>query len=114
MGEEFWEEQLEEAINAGSNIGKGFHEVRQEISYMMVSIYESLGSYSKAYDFLVEQAIGCSWLHLFTVQNIVTMVGYYDRLKSAVYSRFVKNDLSSEDRQEFEKIQEWLDSRSHS
>jgi len=114
MREEFWEEQLEEAINAGSNIGKGFHEVRQEISYMMVSIYESLGSYSKAYDFLVEQAIGCSWLHLFTVQNIVTRVGYYDRLKSAVYSRFVKNDLSSEDRQEFEKIQEWLDSRSHS
>lgn len=111
MGEEFWEEQLEEAINAGSKVGKGFHEVRQEISYAMVSIYESLESYSKAYDFLVEQAIGCPWLHLFTVQNIVARVGYYDRLKSAVYSRFVKNDLSSDNRQEFEQIKNWLDSR---
>ena len=80
----------------------------------MVSIYESLESYSKAYDFLVEQATGCSWLHLFTVQNIVAKVGYYDRLKSAVYSRFVKNDLTSENRQEFEKIRKWLDSKSHS
>lgn len=66
-GEEFWEGQLEKAINAGSRVGKGFHEVRQEISYAMVSIYESLGSYSKAYDFLVEQATSCPWLHLFTV-----------------------------------------------
>ncbi len=114
MGEEFWEEQLEEAINAGSKIGKDFREVRQDISYAMVSIYESLESYSKAYDFLVEQATGCSWLHLFTVQNIVAKVGYYDRLKSAVYSRFVKNDLTSENRQEFEKIRKWLDSKSHS
>lgn len=111
MGEEFWEEQLEEAINAGSKIGKGFREVRQEISYAMVSIYENLGSYCKAYDFLVEQATGCSWLHLFTVQNIVTRVGYYDRLKSAVYFRLAKNGLSSDNRQEFEQIKNWLDSR---
>lgn len=74
----------------------------------MVSIYEDLQIYDKAYDFLIEQAIGCPWLNLLTVQNIVKKVGYYDRLKSALYSRLVKNDLSEENHREFEKIKDWL------
>ena len=50
---------------------KSEHKVKQEVSYAMVSIYEDLQLYDKAYDFLVEQAIGCSWILLHTVQNIV-------------------------------------------
>lgn len=74
----------------------------------MVSIYEDLELYDKAYDFLVEQATGYSWLNMRTVQNIVKKVGYCDRLKSALYERLVKNDLSIKNRKEFEKIKNWL------
>lgn len=108
MGKEFWEDNLNKALWAGNKIGKDEHAVKQEVSYAMVSIYEHLELYDKAYDFLVEQAAGYSWLHLFTVQNIVKKVGYCDRLKTAVYIRLEKNDLSTECRIEFEKIKNWL------
>ena len=74
----------------------------------MVSIYEDLQLYDKAYDFLVEQAIGCSWILLHTVQNIVKKVGYCSRLKSAVCERLEKNDLSTDDRKDFEETKNWI------
>jgi hypothetical protein len=108
MGNEFWEDNLNKALLAGYKNGKSEHEIKQKVSYAMVSIYENLELYDKAYDFLVEQAEGCSWLLLFTVQNIVKKVGYCDRLKSALYSRLVKDDLSTEYRKKFEEIKNWL------
>lgn len=108
MGQDFWEENLDAVLSAGIKIGKSVYEVKQEISFAMVSIYEALELYDKAYDFLVEQAKGCSWLHLFTVQNIVNKVRYCDRLKTVLYARLGKDDLSVEDRIEFEKIKNWL------
>lgn len=108
MGKDFWEEHLSEAIKAGAKIGKTEHKVKQDVSYAMVSIYEDLGIYDKAYDFLVEQASGCSWLHLYTVQNIVKKVGYCSRLKDAISFRLVNCDLSPEDKKDFETILDWL------
>lgn len=108
MGKDFWEDNLTGALSAGLKIGKSEHVVKQEISFAMVSIYESLELYDKAYDFLVEQAMGFPWLHLFTVQTIVNKVGYCDRLTTAIYIRLAKDDLSPEDRREFEKIKHWL------
>lgn len=108
MGESFWEENLEAAIAAGKKTGKNEHEVKQEISYAMVSIFESMEMWDKAYDFLVEQATGYSWLYLFTVQKIVKEIGYCGRLKSAIYVRLAQNDLSPENRIEFEKIKHWM------
>ena len=108
MGQEFWEENLDCAISAGEDIGKSEHKVKQEVSYAMVSIYEDLQLYDKAYDFLVEQAIGCSWILLHTVQNIVKKVGYCSRLKSAVCERLEKNDLSTDDRKDFEETKNWI------
>ena len=108
MGKDFWEDNLTGALSAGLKIGKSEHVVKQEISFAMVSIYESLELYDKAYDFLVEQATGFPWLHLFTVQTIVNKVGYCDRLTTAIYIRLAKDDLSPEDRREFEKIKHWL------
>lgn len=49
MGLDFWEDNLDELILAGAQIGKDEHTVKQEISYAMVSIYESLKKYDKAY-----------------------------------------------------------------
>ena len=108
MGEDFWESYLADAIEAGSKLGKGEHQVKQEVSYAMVSIYESLGFYSKAYDFLVEQATGYAWLNMGTVKNVVSRVGYCDRLISALYVRLAKNDLSPSKKCEFEEIKNWL------
>ena len=108
MGVDFWEKNLNNAILAGKKIGKSESEVKQDVSYAMVSIYENLKIYDKAYDFVVEQATGYSWLHLFTVQKIVRKIGYCDRLKSALYSRLSKEDLSEENYDEFEKIKNWL------
>ena len=108
MGQEFWEEKLEETISAGEEIGKTEHEVKQDVSYAMVSIYEDLELYDKAYDFLVEQATGCSWLLLSVVKKIVTKIGYCDALKDALYSRLSKGDLPYNKQKEFEEIKNWL------
>ena len=89
-------------------IGKDEHTVKQEISFAMVSIYENLQQWENAYEFLIEQALGYSWLNLYTVQNIVRHVGYCERLKSALYTRTARYDLSSEDQKEFEAIKDWL------
>lgn len=108
MGQDFWEDNFNELILAGAKIGKDEHMVKQEISYAMVSIYQSLDKYDKAYDFLVEQATGHAWLLLHTVQDIVPKVGYCERLKSALYKRLGEDGLSAADRAEFTKIKDWL------
>ena len=108
-GIRFWEDNLEKATSADEKIGKSEAEVRQDVSYAMVSIYENLKMYDKAYDFLVEQANGYSWLNFSTVKNIVSKVGYCCRLQSAVESRIYKGDLCKEDQNEFKQIEEWLD-----
>ena len=108
MGKEFWEEHLEKIIEIGTKIGKDEHKVKQEISYAMVSIYKDLQEWDKAYDFLVEQAMGHAWLNLSTVQNIVSHVGYCERLKDALLTRVCKKDLTEENQSEFEQIRKWL------
>ena len=108
MGEQFWEEHLANAIEAGLELGKSEDEVKQKVSYTMVSIYGYFEQYDKAYDFLVAQAKGYAWLNLSVVQNIVRKVGYAERLKSALYHRLTQNDLSDENKCEFEKIKNWL------
>ena len=92
----------------GSQIGKDEHTVKQEISYAMVDIYQSLKNYDKAYDFLVEQADWTFMLLLSTVQNIVPKVGNCERLKKALYHRLGKDDLSTKQREDFTKIKDWL------
>lgn len=108
MGVDFWEENLEQAITAGKALGKTEREVKQKVSYAMVSIYKDLELYDKAYDFLVEQASGCEWLHLFTVKDIVSKVKYCSRLQTAISERLKIYDLSSDNQAEFEKIDHWL------
>lgn len=109
MGQDFWESHFEKTISAGAAIGKDKQRVTQEVSYAMVSIYQSLELYDNAYDFLVEQANGHPWLLLSTVQDIVRKVRYCSRLKAAINKRLSENNLSASDRQEFIKIKDWLD-----
>lgn len=108
MGQAFWEEHCAKAIAAGRELGKDEHKVKQEISFAMVDIYQTLEVYDKAYDFLVEQAAGFPWLLLSTVQIIVPKVGYCDRLRTALYQRLAQNNLSAKQREEFTEIKNWL------
>lgn len=108
MGIDFWEEYLEKAVTAGEQIGKSRQKVYQEISYAMVYIYGALEIYNKAYDFLVEQVNGFSWISLYTVQNIVRKSGKSEMLKSALYSRLARGDISSNNLDDFKKAKNWL------
>lgn len=104
MGVEFWEENLAAAIDAGKYIGKTEREVKQEVSFAMVSIYTELEIYDKAYDFLVEQATGHPWISDYYAKRIIEKVRYCDRLKSAISLRLSQGDLTPKDSVEFEKI----------
>lgn len=108
MGLEFWERNLQYAIDMGVRIGISAAGVKEAVSYAMVSIYNDLEIYNKAYDFLVNQANGYSWLNIHVVQSIVEKVGYCEQLKSAVSSRLARGNLLQKNKVEFEKINEWL------
>lgn len=108
MKEEFWEDNLEQLFAAGI---KAFHcvqDIKQDISFAMVSIYMSLEKYDKAYDYLVVQAKGCEWMSLYTVQRVAAKVNNCDRLKTAVCERLEGNDLLPHERKDFEEIRDWL------
>ena len=108
MGKDFWEDHLADAISCGATLGKNEHAVKQEVSYMMVSIYDSLELYDKAYDFLVEQALGGPWLSIYITQEIVKKVKYCERLKSAIEKRLSQYDLNPTERSDFRTILDWL------
>jgi len=108
MGKDFWEDHLADAISCGATLGKNEHAVKQEVSYMMVSIYDSLELYDKAYDFLVEQALGGPWLSVYVTQEIVKKVKYCERLKSAIEKRLSQYDLNPTERSDFITILDWL------
>lgn len=108
MGVEFWERNLTALIAEGNKIGKSEQEVKLEISYLMVNIYESLCLWDSAYEYLILQAKGCSWINVDAGQRIVNKVGRCDRLKNALYSRLEKGDLYPERKEEFERLKDWL------
>lgn len=108
MGVDFWEEHLKNVIVAGQKRGMLESVVKQDVSYIMVDIYQSLGLYDKAYEFLVEQANGGDWLILSVVQNIVRKVGYSYALKRALISRIEKGNLLPVDQKDFEEIRDWI------
>ena len=73
-GKDFWEDNYKSLQISGKKRGYSEEKIKQIISCVMVSIYSDLELYEKAYVFLIAQAKGCTWLHLFTVQSIVNSV----------------------------------------
>lgn len=108
MGQEFWEENLQSLISAGAQLGKTEQEVKQDVSYIMVNIYENLGLYEYAYEYLVHQANGFEWMLLSVTKDVVTKTGCYRRLKDAIDVRINKGDLLPDDLKEFELIRDWI------
>ena len=89
----------------GENTEKKTLESKQSF---LSSAISDISSYDKAYDFVVEQAAGHPWLHLFTVQDIVSKVGYCERLKTALYQRLGDDSLSIKQKEDFTRIKDWL------
>ena len=72
-----------------------------DISFAMVSIYQSLQLYSEAYDYLVEQARGYARLNASTVKKIVEKTGYHTTLKNVIEDRLYKGDIQEQYREGF-------------
>lgn len=108
MGIDFWEDLLQNTIDSGVKLGKSEASIKEEISYYMVYIYRTFNLYDKAYEFMVAQARGADWLHLYNVQEVVSKLGYHYALQNAVCTRIEKGDLSPDDQRDFENIRDWL------
>lgn len=108
MGQGFWEGNLQDAIDAGKNINKSESEVKQEISYAMVSIYQDLEMYDKAYAFLVEQVRGYAWINVAIVKDIVIKTGCCESLKNALYERLGKDNIDPQYKERFTEAKDWI------
>lgn len=87
MKKDFWENNLRQMFEAGVSIGKTESEMKADISYAMVDIYQVLELYTEAYDYLVEQARGHAWINPYKVKQIVEKTGHYIALVSALKDR---------------------------
>ncbi|WP_097026355.1 adenylate/guanylate cyclase domain-containing protein [Clostridium peptidivorans] len=71
MGKDFWKSELEYAGITGKLIGKSETEVKKDVCYALVSIYQDLQMWNEAYFALCIQAEYYSWIHAFTIEQIV-------------------------------------------
>lgn len=113
MGEEFWEDNYNSILTAGTKLQMSNDKVNEIISCYMVSIYKALGQFEMAYEFLIHQANSCSWLTLYSVQSVVSKIHYGIRLHKAICQRLIKNDLKEEDRKDFLEIKKWLEDNNY-
>lgn len=93
MKRNFWEKSLKELFEAGYEIGKTKSEIQIEMSYAMVYIYQSLGLYNEAYDYLVEQVRGYAWINASTVRTIVEATGCHGALVNALNTRLKNGNI---------------------
>ena len=90
-GEDFWDERLKLAIEAGKQIGKSKLDVEKELCYALVSIYEDLESWEKSYEYLCIQAQYHSWIHASTVETHIKKSGHWAAIKDIIQKRISGN-----------------------
>ncbi len=90
-GEDFWDNQLSLAVNAGKAVGKTKLEVEMDLCYALADIYESLNSWDKAYNYLCVQAEHHPWIHASTVKEYIIKSGHWIRIKEIIETRITKN-----------------------
>lgn len=96
MKNDFWKKSLDEMFEAGYLIGKSKSSMKADISYAMVSIYQSLELYDEAYNYLVEQARGHAWINGNVVEEIIKKTGYYSALVDALHERFRRGNITDD------------------
>lgn len=107
MGKEFWKSELEYAIIKGKLVGKSETEVKKDVCYALVSIYEDLEMWNEAYWALCIQAEYHPWVHASTIEKIVQKVGMGASIKEIIEKR-LQTALLSELREELEKGLDFL------
>lgn len=90
-GEDFWDDQLKQAIEAGRALGKTKHDVEIELCYALADIYKNLNSWEKAYNYLCVQAQYHSWIHANTVKEYIIKSGHWARIKEIIDARVKKS-----------------------
>lgn len=110
MGRKFWEEIARKLICIGKQLEKTENEVKEDMCIYMVDVYSRLEIWEEAYEYLVIQA-STKWLHLNTVQLIINNLRYSYKLKSAVKNRLRDDKLLESYRDDFLKIEKWLESK---
>lgn len=87
MGQEFWENILEEILTLAHYLKLSDNEIYSSNSYYLVSIYESLENYEQAYKYLCFQAKYSPWIHASTVESIVKKSYLHSELKKILGDR---------------------------
>lgn len=112
MGKEFWGSELQTAILKGVSINKNETEVKSEVCYALVSIYQVLEAWNEAYSALCIQAKYHSWIHALTIEQIVIKAGMGTSLKEIIEKR-LQTALLSELRDELRKGLDFLKRRGY-
>ncbi|MDD4565089.1 MAG: hypothetical protein PHE79_06380 [Eubacteriales bacterium] len=87
MKKSFWTEKLTKLIECGRKVGKSEKEVKSEICYALVSLYQNLEMYDEAYYALCLQAETLSWIHASTVEAILGKTYLRTQLKEVIENR---------------------------
>lgn len=104
MGKDFWNEKLKYLVACGNAIGKSEKEVKKEICYALVDLYQNLNLFDEAYYALCIQAETHPWIHSFTVEDILSKTYLRTQLKTTIEDR-LKTALKPDIR---ESLQECL------
>lgn len=110
MSQIFFDKCVEKLISAGKALGQNKDQVKANVCFYLVRIYRDLENWEKAYDYLVIQAAYNSWISVPTVKEVVEKSYVHTRLKSAIEYRLEKNNLTVDNKQEFKKALEYLES----
>ena len=93
-GENFWDDILIKAIDTGEKIGKTELDVKKELCYALVYIYQTLLSWEKAYDFLCIQAKYHTWIHASTVKDVINNSNHWITIKNIIENRIKENEFT--------------------
>ena len=86
-GEDFWDDQLNQTIEAGKTIGKTKYDIEIELCYALFDIYKNLDSWEKAYYYLCIQAKYHPWIHAFSVKECIIKSCHWKRIKDIIDAR---------------------------
>ena len=74
------------------------------------NVFKRRENVDKAYDFLVAQAEGCSWINVSCTKRVSMRAKRNRALKDAINKRLRDNTISQDNRKNFEELKTWLDS----
>lgn len=97
FGKEFWVRRIDTAFNAGEKIGKSIKDVKRDLHYYLVDIYETLSMWEEAYDALCIQSQYGGWLSERSFEKIVKESSHWFRILNILHERINPGYTPSDD-----------------